>query len=236
MNIFFSLLIGYLLGCLNPAFFLSKLKKINLRKHGTGNLGAVNVLLILGIFYFVAVMLLDMAKAFIAFKISQTLFPELGVTGADGRLAGLIAGLGAVIGHLFPFYLKFKGGKGLAPFAGTALAYEPLLFLALLITAMVLMLIVNYSFIVPYSASVLFCTVSTAMSLNVFVFLLSAASGGLVMWKHFENIVKAKNGTDVKVREYILSLFTKKNTKAVPYEGEEVPVVEDFAEENGDIE
>lgn len=116
-----SLVIGYLLGTLSPAALFAKLKKVNLRKRGTGNLGATNTTMVLGKQYGALVMILDIGKAFLACKLAELLFPELAV-------AGLLAGAAAVVGHIYPFYMKFKGGKGLAAFGGMILAYNPWMF------------------------------------------------------------------------------------------------------------
>ena len=133
MKILLCILIGYLIGSLNPAALLSKLKKKDLRKQGTGNLGATNTMIVLGKGYGALVMLFDVAKAFASVKLAQLLFADLAV-------AGILAGSAAVIGHIYPFYLKFQGGKGLAAFGGMILAVDPLLFIILLVIALTLCL------------------------------------------------------------------------------------------------
>lgn len=127
MAYIFSVIIGYLLGCLSPAALISKIKRKNLRKNGTGNLGATNVMLNFGKRFGALVMLFDIFKAFAAYKLAELLFPS-------AAFVGIAAGFAAVVGHVFPFYMKFKGGKGLAAFAGMVLAYNPWLFLFLLLT------------------------------------------------------------------------------------------------------
>lgn len=201
MKIAFSILIGYLLGCINPAALIARLKNKNLRGQGTRNLGATNVSMVIGKRWGIAVMLFDIAKAFAAYRLAAWLFPELTV-------AGLIAGCAAVAGHIFPFYLKWKGGKGLAAFAGLVLAHSPWLFLLLLTVGVALMFLVNYTFILPYSAGVLFCVLSTVCSKSLAVCAITAIAGGLLMWKHRDNLIKAIHRTDKRVRE---SLFKKKD-------------------------
>lgn len=104
MNILICILIGYLLGSINPAALISRMKKTNLRDKGTGNLGATNTMLVLGKKYGAFVMAFDISKAFCAVKAAQMLFPALSIS-------GLISGGAAVAGHVWPFYMKFKGGK-----------------------------------------------------------------------------------------------------------------------------
>lgn len=196
MQIIACALIGYLLGALNPAALLAKLKKENLREQGTGNLGATNTMLIMGKRYGALVMLFDIIKAVVAVKLAESCFSGL-------KVAGMIAGLSAVVGHVFPFYLKFKGGKGLAAFGGLILAYNPGLFLAALSISVVLMLIVNYSYIMPFFGSVIFPVYVALDSHDLTMILLATAASVLVFVMHFENFLKARRGEDRKIRDFL---------------------------------
>jgi len=196
LKILYCALIGYLLGSLSPSAFLSKLKKKNFRENGTGNLGATNTLLILGKGYAAFVMLFDIAKAYLAVKISQILLPHMAIAGA-------LSGFAAVLGHIFPFYMKFKGGKGLASFGGMILGLDPIMFLILLVISLSLMLIVNYSYAMPISASILFPVMYAAKTNDPMSALVTILTGILIIYKHYSNFQKAKRGEDVKIREYI---------------------------------
>lgn len=196
MEAVFSALIGYVLGSISPAMTVSKLKNLDIRKHGSKNLGATNVTLNFGLLCGVLVMLIDISKSYAAFKLAKALFAEF-------ELAGVLAGSFAVVGHIFPFYMKFRGGKGLAPFAGMVLAYDPFIFLCLLVLCVALVLIVNYSFIMPYSAGIIFPFWAAYTSRNVWTFLILLIVSGLLMYKHAENVKKGIARTDIKVREYI---------------------------------
>ena len=207
VKVLLSIVIGYLFGTVSPAAIISKVKKMNLRKNGTGNLGATNVMINLGKRYGLLVMLFDMAKAFAAVKITSLIFT------LDFYL-GMIAGVSSIVGHVFPFYMRFKGGKGLAAFAGLVLAYDPWVFLFLLILTIILIIIVNYSFAMPYSAGILFPVMVFAKSSDIWLFGITAIASAIIMYKHYENIKKARNGTDFKVREFIrkkLFKSTKEN-------------------------
>lgn len=196
MEIIVCLIIGYLLGSLNPAALLASVKKINFREQGTGNLGASNAMILLGKGYGAFVMVFDILKAFAASKLAKLLFPQI-------ALAGLIAGFAAVVGHVFPFYMKFQGGKGLAAFGGMVLAYKPWLFAALLTLGVILMVIVNYSYVMPMSAAVLFALYVVLTSGDIWTTLLAIAASLLVIVKHWSNIGKAKRGEEIKVRDLI---------------------------------
>lgn len=117
MEYFICCFIGYGLGCMNPAYFISLLKHKDIRNSGTGNLGTTNTFMNFGKACGCAVLLFDMFKAFAAVWLCRALFPEM-------ELASVMAGSMAVIGHIFPFYLHFKGGKGIASLAGFILATD----------------------------------------------------------------------------------------------------------------
>ncbi len=196
MNVIYSVVIGYLLGSLSPSALLSKIKRKNLRDHGTGNLGATNTLLVLGKWYGIFVMFFDIFKAVVAVKIAQILFPRLAV-------AGLIAGGSAVVGHIYPFYLNFKGGKGLASFGGLVLGTSPLMFVILLTIALVLMFIINYTVAVPISAAILFPILYGIKTGDLVDFLIALSVSVLIIANHIPNIRRVRRGDDVKMREFV---------------------------------
>ena len=126
MKTILCMMIGYVIGSLSPAALISKIKKQDIRKSGSGNLGTMNTMMNFGKRYAVPVMIIDMLKGFLAVKLAHWIVPAVSV-------AGVLAGGSAVLGHIFPFYMKFRGGKGLAPFGGMILALNPLGFLFLLL-------------------------------------------------------------------------------------------------------
>lgn len=196
MKILWSMVIGYFLGSLSPAAFISKIKKKNLKEFGTGNLGATNTMLSFGVKCGVFVMLFDVLKALLSVQLVRILFPEL-------RIAGLLAGCMTVVGHIFPFYMNFSGGKGVASFAGIILAIEPDLLPILLLIALILMLVTNYGVAGPISASVLFPCIAGWRARSVATFLLLALVGGLIIYKHLENLKKVKCGHEVSVSDFL---------------------------------
>ena len=190
------LIIGYCFGCASPAAWIARWKGVDLRRAGSGNLGGTNTMLVIGPKYGFAVMILDALKAVFAGAVAARIFPKLAA-------AALVAGLGAILGHIWPFWMGFRGGKGLAAFAGMILYHHWPLFFLLLAIGMVLMLVVNYSFIAPMSAAVLFPFFAAARAKSRKVFWVSAAASAIIVWKHWSNIGKALRGDDVRVREYI---------------------------------
>ncbi len=202
MRVLFCVLIGYLLGSISPSAFISKIKKKNIREHGTGNLGALNTLVNFGKKAGVFVMIFDIAKAVISVRLAKLLLPNL-------LCAGYLAGGAAVIGHMFPFYMKFKGGKGLAPFAGFVLANDPIAFVFLFILCVSLMFIINYSAALPFSAAVLYPCLVGYGTTDLFSFLICVLISVLMAMKFYGNLMRAIRGEDTKVREFIKMQFSK---------------------------
>ncbi|RDU23157.1 glycerol-3-phosphate 1-O-acyltransferase PlsY [Anaerosacchariphilus polymeriproducens] len=110
------ILIGYVCGLFQTGYFYGKMKKIDVREHGSGNAGATNTLRTLGLKAGLCTFLGDSLKTVAAVAIVKLLFKNNDVV--DIIVLGAYAGMGAVLGHNFPFYLNFKGGKGIASTAG----------------------------------------------------------------------------------------------------------------------
>ncbi|MBS1250123.1 MAG: Glycerol-3-phosphate acyltransferase [Chloroflexi bacterium] len=124
-----AILIGYAFGCIQTAYILSKtVGKTDIREHGTGNAGASNVTAIMGWGFGILTGLVDVLKGMFAVLVVKWLYPE------NPDLAYL-AGIMAIIGHIFPFYMKFKGGKGVAALVGMMIGvnWKLGLFFALLV-------------------------------------------------------------------------------------------------------
>ena len=186
------LLIGYCFGCLQTAYLAGRVFHVDLRTKGSGNLGFTNTLRVLGKKAGLIVFLIDMAKATAAFFLCRALFPDL-------PLAGFYGGFGAVLGHDFPFYLKFKGGKGISSMIGTIVGIGFTMYpLVVPICAAcgILPLISRYISI----GSLCFC-VSIPLALLVSHAPTEAVVLGLVMsllaiYKHKENIKRLATGTE----------------------------------------
>ena len=103
-----AILIGYAFGCIQPAYFLGKMiGKMDIREQGSGNAGASNITAIMGWKYGVIVGLVDILKGIFAVLVVRWIYP-------DSPDLAYLSGIMAILGHIFPFYLKFRGGKGVA--------------------------------------------------------------------------------------------------------------------------
>ena len=194
--------LGYLFGAISPAAFFAKIKRIDLREHGSGNMGSTNTFLVIGKRHGVFVMLFDIAKAFAASRLARRLFPEL-------AQAGLLAGYAAVIGHIFPFYMRFKGGKGLAAFGGMILAVDQRIFCVLLTVGLGLIVLTSRSVTMPVSASLLFPMLLWLHTSSYADLALALAASLLILTAHRENIKKAFARADMPVKAYIKSKIFK---------------------------
>ena len=210
-----SAIIGYLLGSISPSYIISKKKKIDLRKRGTGNLGASNTFINLGKKYGVLVMAFDIFKAFFAVNLSAALFPGVAI-------ARVASGSAAVIGHNHPFYLKFKGGKGIAAFGGFVLAYSVKQFLLLLSLCLLSAVMINYSCVLSISGAILFPIVSafsvwqdgSELSLIIATFIITSISSVSIIIKHTDNLRKIKEGKEEKFNTFMKKyVFAEKSKK-----------------------
>lgn len=185
------MLISYIVGSFNLSYFLSKMRGYDIRQHGSGNAGASNVVIMMGKKAGIVVALVDIFKAYLVCTLAMKVLP--------GRIyIGPLAGSCAMLGHIFPFYMNFKGGKGLATLGGTILALDPKMFVVLLAIAIVLAVVINYICVVPMSISVVFAAVYgyTRRSLASFLILMVAAV--IINLKHIENLQRIKAGTEAR--------------------------------------
>ena len=196
MGYFIASLLGYLLGCSNLAYYISRASKKDIRQAGTGNLGASNATVLFGWKAGVAVAVHDAGKALVAVLLAKLMFPDL-------EYAGAAAGVAAVLGHIFPFYLRFKGGKGTASFVGLALALNWKLALAVLVILVLATVITDYIVIGTFSVIV---TVPVYMGLfahNLILMAIVCIASFAIFFKHWENIGRLIRKEEIGLRSTI---------------------------------
>ena len=193
MEYILAAVVGYLFGCINPATIIAKIKKVDIRNTGSKNPGASNVFITVGKGYGVLVGLSDILKSFIA---AQIIFF---ITGGDFGVS-VFAGAMAVFGHNYPFWLKFNGGKGFAPFLGLVLFYDWKLFLAFLVVIAAIILITDYISIATFSLTAFmpfYVFFTNGLKIAAIAFLLVAIS----IWiRHRQNMKNLINGTEIGFR------------------------------------
>lgn len=203
MEVFLSLILGYTMGCLNPAAWVGKQKNVDLKQAGTGNLGATNTTLVLGRKAGAFVLVFDVAKSFIAARLARWLFPQLAV-------AGMLACIGTILGHCFPVTLHFSGGKGLAAFGGMILAYNPLMFVIVVITCVGVMVVLDIGVAAPLLGTVLFPVLTYLFSHDIPTTVCAVIASGIIVYTHLDNVQKTRAHSDVKVRNYFRDVLFKK--------------------------
>ena len=198
------LLLGYFLGCLNGSVMVSHfIIKDDVRQHGSGNAGLTNFYRTYGAKYALGVILFDMGKTVIACLIGGAAFDYLA---GDWMLGVLLGGLGCELGHMFPVFFGFKGGKGVLVGAGAALATEPLVCAVLLgiflIEVAVTRIVSLGSIIIAalYPVGTLINLIARGANLPTILFstICCVIMAAMVIWLHRSNIERLKNGTEYR--------------------------------------
>lgn len=188
------ILIGYCIGCIESAHVVGKLWRVDLRQHGSGNLGTTNALRVLGKKAGAMVFIGDIMKSVIAFLICRAVFKE------NATVAGLFGSVGAVLGHNYPFYLNFKGGKGIAVMIGmtAALAFTTNPVLAIPNALIGFGLAFGTRYVSVGSLAFALCLPISCFLLGYEqeIILVTACVSLLAAWRHRGNIRKLMNGTE----------------------------------------
>ena len=192
MKILLCILLGYAIGAINPSYFLAKARGFDIRRRGSGNAGASNALILFGKALGISCALFDIAKATAAIHLAQLLF-------RGTPFVFSVTAVATIVGHIFPFYMKFRGGKGLACLGGAILAFDWRVFLVMLACEAILAVAVNYICFVPLTASVIFPIIYGAMSGDLWGALILCLVIPIVFFKHIENLVRIKNGTEARL-------------------------------------
>ena len=201
--------IGYVFGLFQTGYLYGKTQGVDIRQHGSGNSGATNTLRTLGKKAGAIAFFGDLMKAILPVLLVKFLFKD--TFDGDIKLLEMYAGFGAVLGHNFPFYMKFKGGKGIASTGGVAIAVCPLtvpLCLGTFIICIkktryvslgsILMAILFFGQVVLFNAyGLLGISQEAILEFNILTFVFSA----LAIYRHRANIVRLLNGTENKLGE-----------------------------------
>ena len=193
MGYFITIVFGYLLGCSSMALYLSKLKKVDFRSKGSGNLGASNAAVLMGWPAGIAVGVHDIGKAALAVILARLVFPALPHIGA-------VAGVSCVLGHIFPFYLNFKGGKGFASYIGMILALNWKFALAVLVLVVLVTLITDYIVSGTMTTVVLTPVYLGIAQRSALLAAILCIATAVIIWKHLENFKRIANGTEIGLR------------------------------------
>ena len=200
------LIIGYFMGNIETGYIFGKIHKMDIRNYGSGNAGATNTLRVLGAKAGLVVFLGDFCKSLIPCLVVRFIFRD---NVSLSYIYMLYIGLGVVLGHNFPFYLGFKGGKGVASTAGIILALDIRIAVVCLIVFIITVAITRY--VSLGSIFVMFILIGMSHFLVKFSYgfgegaspmefrILTAAVGLLSIFMHRANIKRLLNGTENKI-------------------------------------
>ncbi|WP_017753927.1 glycerol-3-phosphate 1-O-acyltransferase PlsY [Calidifontibacillus oryziterrae] len=193
MVIVITIILAYLLGSIPSALIVGKVEhNIDIREHGSGNLGATNAFRVLGKKAGIIVTIADILKGTLAAGLPF-------IFGIDDVLNPLLAGLGAIIGHTYPLFANFNGGKAVATSAGVLLCYDPLLFLVLVIAFITTLYISKYvslSSMVAAIVGIIYSLIANDLPLILVMTGLTI----FVIYRHRANIKRIINKTEPKIK------------------------------------
>lgn len=201
-----EVLLAYLLGSVNGSLVLGRLRGVDIRNHGSGNAGGTNALRTQGAMFAFGVIVIDVAKAWLAVRNVPGLLP--GSPGAAFAGLPLACGFAAIVGHVYPIFHGFRGGKGVATLLGTLLAVSPLLLLAVLTVWLFMMFLFGYvglgSIVATAALPVLVLVGVQCGVVDVALrepwFLFSCACALFVAWTHRSNLARMRAGTEPRAR------------------------------------
>jgi len=192
-----TIIIGYAFGCIQSAYFLSKMVgKMDIREHGSGNAGASNITAIMGWKYGFIVAFMDVLKGILAVLVVKWMYPN------NPDLAYL-SGMMAIIGHIFPFYLKFRGGKGVATLVGMMFGLNWKLGTFFLLLVVVPALLADYIVIGSFTTFTTLPIMTYISGYPIIFTLMSVCLTILVFYLHRANIQRIINKEELKISTVI---------------------------------
>ena len=190
MEFLYCALLGYFIGAINPSYIIAKIKGFDIRKKGSRNAGASNALINFGKTVGILCGAFDILKATGAILLAQALM-------SDFAYAFAVTATACIVGHIFPFYMGFKGGKGTSCLGGMVLAFDWRVFLIMLAIEIALVLITDYLCFMPITASVAFPVIYGVMRADLIGALIIGISTAVILIKNIENITRIKNGCEM---------------------------------------
>lgn len=185
------ILLGYAIGNINPAYLISKAKKVDIRKVGSSNPGASNITMTFGWKFGIITGVVDILKAFIPVLV----FRLLGYDEFDQ----LLVGTSVIIGHIYPVVFKFKGGKGTASFVGMMMAINPII--GLILSAIIILVTIISDFIALGTIAMMnVWMVLSFVYYDMYFFYLSLLIPLLSIYKHIPNVIKILNKKESGLR------------------------------------
>ncbi len=195
MRLLAAIIIAYLLGATPTSYIAAKMAGVDLSRVGSGNLGATNLYRVLGWKYAVPAGMIDVAKGYVA---AVFLSSMAGVSLSGGHLwIPLVVGSAAIVGHVFPVYLRFRGGKGVATAAGVVLGVAPVPLLVSVGVWSLLLLSTGFMSLASMSAALAFPVAALIVApADVHLFAASLIIASFIIVNHRSNIRRLFQGTE----------------------------------------
>lgn len=199
------LIISYLLGSIPAGYLAGRLAGVDIRKAGSGNIGATNVMRVLGKAYGYPVFAIDFLKGLAAVRVSILIARHIQLAGTSMELIGIVAAVSCVTGHVFPVWLQFKGGKGVATSAGALFGLMPV---ALLIGAAVwiaMFQVTRYVSVASITAAialpiVILIMISLDQARTMALLYFSICLAAMVILRHRSNLSRLVRGTEPRFK------------------------------------
>jgi glycerol-3-phosphate acyltransferase PlsY len=196
-----TIIIGYLFGSLPTGYLAGRLRGIDIREHGSGNIGATNVFRTLGKPWGFGVFFIDAFKGFVAVRLALAIVGRNSAASEYTEFFAILAAAACIFGHSFPIWLKFKGGKGVATSVGSIFGVAPIAAITIFLVWLIVFLTTRYvsvasivgALALPVAMAVL---VRLKMTHGLVLFYFSLAMTALVVWRHRSNMVRLFNGTE----------------------------------------
>lgn len=205
--------IGYLVGAVNPSYLIARHRGFDIRSSGSGNAGGSNALITMGKPVGILCICFDIAKAFLCVRLMPRLFPH-------AAMVYSVTAVCCVLGHIFPCFLRFRGGKGLACLGGVILGFSPAVFGIMLACEAVFLLISQYLCFVPITAAAIFPIVYYRLSGSAGNALLLGLLFPVIVYKHLPNLRRIRAGTELRIR-YLWSKTAERERAGYHEEPEE---------------
>ncbi|MBO4358861.1 MAG: glycerol-3-phosphate acyltransferase [Erysipelotrichaceae bacterium] len=194
MNYIYTSIISYLLGSFNIAYFIAKANGFDIRERGSRNAGASNMKVNFGWWAGILTALVDMLKAIIAVRLCSYLFP-------DDEIIPFLAGAMTIVGHIFPFYMGFRGGKGFASYLGMVIAINWKLALAVMALTAIVTYVTNYIVIGTFSVITVVPLYYIFNKASIGIIAILVAVALLMLYKHRINIKRIISHEEIGLRE-----------------------------------
>ena len=195
------IIIGYFFGCLQSSYLIGKyIKKIDIRKHGTGNAGASNTTIVLGWKYGAMVALIDILKAIISILIVKWIFNNYNYSNNLYFLLYL-NGLFVILGHNYPFYMSFKGGKGTASLIGMMLVINYKMGLIGILAIVIITIVSDYIAIGTFGTLISLIVLTKVFGYGNSSFIIAIIISLLSLYKHIPNIIRIINKEETGLRK-----------------------------------